>query len=161
MTSTYSPSRASTGTPYFRAGFWGCAVIAITTFHHVWGAYLYDTPWRLHIVFIGVPIAALFVVLLVFAAPRHGTRVARLTVWLAVILIVGFCTLMLGLYEGGYNHVLKNVVYFTQGPVRWMFPDGITGIPDDIVFEVSGMAHLPAGLVAAWACWLLLREPNR
>ena len=56
-TTSHLESRPSTGQPYFSAGLWGVVVIIVTTVHHVWGAYLYDTPWRLHIVFIGVPIA--------------------------------------------------------------------------------------------------------
>jgi len=157
-TTSYPDSRPSTGQPYFWAGLLGVLVIIVTTVHHVWGAYLYDTPWRLHIVFIGVPIAAIFSGLLIYAVPRHGTGAARLATWLAVILIVGFCTLLLGIYEGGYNHVLKNIVYFTQGPASWMFPDGVTGIPDDVLFEVTGIAHLPAGILAAVASWRLLRS---
>lgn len=157
-TTSHLESRPSTGQPYFSAGLWGVVVIIVTTVHHVWGAYLYDTPWRLHIVFIGVPIATAFVALLIYAAPRHGTGAARVAAWLAVVLIVVFCTAMLGVYEGGYNHVLKNIVYFTHGPVGWMFPDGVTGIPDDVLFEVTGMAHLPTGILAAVACWRLLRS---
>lgn len=162
MTTTSLPLlRGSTHAPYLSAGLWGVAVVFVTTVHHVWGAWIYDTPWRLHIVFIGIPVAVTFSVLLVFAARRHGTAEGRLAMWIAVTLIVGFCTLLLGLYEGGYNHVLKNIVYFTRGPVRWMFPDGVTGIPDDVFFEVSGMAHLPAGIFAGLACWRLVRAIRR
>jgi hypothetical protein len=161
MTTTTLPSRSSTGTSYFWVGFWGAAVILITTVHHVWGAYLYDTPWRLHIVFIGVPIAAVFVGLLAYAAGRHGTGAGRIAAWLAIIIIAVFCSLLLGLYEGGYNHVLKNLVYFIHGPVRWMFPDGVTGIPDDVFFEATGIAHLPAGILAGVAGWTVLRDLKR
>jgi hypothetical protein len=149
--------RSTRISPYLAAGLFGWLVIAVTTVHHVWGAVLYDTPWRLHIVFIGAPIALVFSVLLWLAAARHRTGTGRALAMLSAVLIVGFCTLMLGVYEGGYNHLLKNIVYFTHGAVGWMFPDGVTGIPDDFVFEATGIAHFPTGILAAIASWRVVR----
>ena len=149
--------RARGMSPYLAAALLGWLVIAVTTVHHVWGAILYDTPWRLHIVFIGVPIALLFSLFLWLAAGRHGTKSGWLLAVLGATLIVVFCTLMLGVYEGGYNHLLKNIIYFTHGPVAWMFPDGVTGIPDDFVFEATGVAHVPAGILAAVGSWRMIR----
>lgn len=149
--------RATGLSPYLRAALFGWLVIAVTTVHHVWGAILYHTPWRLHIIFIGVPVALVFSLLLWLAAGRHRTGPGWVYAVLSAILIIGFCTLMLGIYEGGYNHLLKNIVYFTHGPVGWMFPDGVTGIPDDFAFEATGVAHVPTGILAAVASWRMLQ----
>ncbi|HEY9009675.1 MAG TPA: hypothetical protein VIN06_01525 [Devosia sp.] len=157
MTTTTWSSRRTAGSPYFSAGFWGVMVVILTTVHHAWGAYIYETPWRLDIVYVAVPVAAGFVALLVYAVRREGLRAGRWSAWIAVLLIIGFCTLAIGVYEGGYNHLLKNIVYFSAGPVSWMFPDGATGIPDDIFFELTGVAQLVVGLVAGSAAWRLAR----
>ena len=104
--------RARGMTPYLAAALFGWLVIAVTTVHHVWGAILYDTPWRLHIVFIGVPIALLFSLLLGLAAGRHGTKSGWLFAVLGAILIV---------------------------------------------VEATGIAHVPAGILAAVASWRMIR----
>lgn len=157
MTNTAYASPRPMSSPYFGAGFWGLMVVVATTVHHVWGAVLYDTPYRLHIVFISLPIAAGFIAALWFAARTGNRQSGRTAAWIAGIVIIVFCTLAIGIYEGGYNHLLKNFVYFTHGPVTWMFPDGVTGIPDDFIFEATGIAQVPIGIMAGLASWRLLR----
>jgi hypothetical protein len=43
---------------------WCSVVLAIlTTIHHVYGAVLYDTPWRLHILVMSIPVIILTLIL--------------------------------------------------------------------------------------------------
>jgi hypothetical protein len=60
----------------------------------------------------------------------------------------------LGLYEGGYNHLLKNAVFATgvrDQAFGRLFPPAVYEPPEDWVFELSGIAQLPLGLFAGWS----------
>ncbi len=73
-----------------------------------------------------------------------------------LMLSVGICVLWLGLYEGGYNHSLKNVAYAVDLPASvfdTLFPTSLYEPPGDWFFELSGMLQLPLGLLAGRAAW--------
>ena len=146
--------------PYFWANAWALAVIAITTLHHVYGAIAFDTPWRLHIVFIAVPIGALITVGLVYAWPRRHSRAGQLAKWSAALLSLVFAFALIGLYEGGYNHVLANIVFQMHGPEALMafYDADIHQLPTEPVFEATGVAQFAAGLGAGWTAIQLLRS---
>ncbi len=73
-----------------------------------------------------------------------------------VALALAICVLWLGLYEGGYNHVLKNLAVMAHLPaavVTAMFPPSVYEPPGDWFFELSGVLQLPLGLGAGRAAW--------
>ena len=88
-------------------------VIALTSIHHAYGAAIYGTPWRLHIVQVGVPVAVLIAVGFYAGWRWPQSQVGRATAALAIVAILVFPVAMIGLFEGGYNHVLKHLL-----PVR-------------------------------------------
>lgn len=109
-------------------------VYVVTSIHHVYGAIHYETPFRLHIVFIGfffLITALLF--LLLFNIQKKGAYF--LTFILISLLFFG---LAIGVYEGGYNHLLSNILSFA----------GIGGnhVPDSVIFESTGILQFFAGL---------------
>jgi hypothetical protein len=132
-------------------------LVALTSFHHAYGAWLYSTPWRLHAVFVAVPLLALQLAPLWWsrrrARPDVRTRVARWVVASVLLLLV----VPLGLFEGGYNHAIKNLVFFTRGAqvaLQW-FPPPTYELPNDLLFELTGIAQFPLALVVGWR---LVRE---
>ena len=58
---------------------------------------------------------------------------------------------MIGLFEGGYNHVLKNFIYFLFGEneARAVFASQMYEMPTDFLFEATGVAQFPAAVVTA------------
>jgi hypothetical protein len=57
----------------------------------------------------------------------------------------------IGLFEGGYNHALKVILFQLDLPVstlQRLYPPGIYEPPDDLSFEATGVAQL---LLAVWA----------
>jgi hypothetical protein len=119
-----------------KTAFYSNVLMLLTSVHHMYGAYIYHTPWRLHILFFSIPV-------LVF----NWVVVTRRTVARPVFYI--FCAVnlvitatLIGLYEGVYNHLLKNILYFTGLPMEIMnrlFPPPVYVMPDELVFEVTGI----------------------
>jgi hypothetical protein len=66
---------------------------------------------------------------------------------------------MIGFWEGGWNHLVKNAVFFTQGgdAARVLFPSPAYEMPSDPVFEITGVMQFVAALVAAWTLLRLVR----
>lgn len=138
--------------PRPRAVLWSFAVLALTSLHHVYGAIHYGTPWRYH----AVQLAAIALVVILGAdrigrerpgrtAGRVAGQVARVVIWLVPVLLIGG-------YEGLYNHVAKTALYFAGLPEAWMatlFPPPTYEMPNDLLFETTGILQIvPAGLAA-------------
>jgi peroxiredoxin len=125
-------------------------VLVLTAIHHLYGARLYGTPWRSHVVYFSIPAAILIAVLLFLAwryeARTFGRVAARFGMLLALIFPIG----LIGVFEGGYNHLLKNCLYFGGATdlVRQLFPPPHYELPHNVFFEVTGVAQLFAALVA-------------
>src|SRR5687768_8438662 len=97
---------------HLQAGAAALSVLLLTSVHHAYGAVVYDTPWRLHIIHAAIPAAIVIVLGLWLARATSGTRTARIGTWATVALILAFPVGMIGLFEGGYNHVVKDLLYF-------------------------------------------------
>jgi hypothetical protein len=146
-------SRNSSSALYVSAGIWASAVIVMTAIHHVYGAIVFDTPYRLHIVFIAVPIGIVIVAGLLVAYLRPYTSLGRTALWIAALLILGFCVVAIGIYEGGYNHLIANIVYLAFGQEAFvaMYDTAMHQMPNDVFFELTGIGQFVVALVAAWA----------
>ncbi|OJH35274.1 hypothetical protein [Cystobacter ferrugineus] len=125
------------------------ALLGVTSLHHALGAWVYATPWRLHVV--GIALVAGLALLGTGAAfiRLHASRWASLA--LAVFtLLTGALVVWLGLFEGLYNHVLKDVLFLGGASPRLLaslFPPPTYTAPDHVGFEVSGLLQVP---IAAW-----------
>lgn len=141
--------------PHERALLLGnAATLALFAGHHVYGAVLYATPWRHHAAFIALGVG---VGLLAARAASHnhpGTTRGRLAAWTMVALTVAVPLLTVGLFEGLYNHVLKDVLFLAGAPhdllVR-LFPPPRYELPNDVLFEVSGVLQPVAAAFTAVA----------
>jgi hypothetical protein len=153
------------GSLHRRAGIAALAVLAMTAVHHVYGAVIYDTPFRLHIVFVAVPVALFIAFALRLGAARAGTKQGRLATWAAVAVILVFAVAAIGVFEGGYNHFVKNIAYLGGGEAAvrvmmpsWLYDPAAVEIPNDIVFEATGIAQFPLSIWAAIETWRLARR---
>jgi hypothetical protein len=122
------------------------AVMALTTLHHVYGAYRYHTPFRLHVVAVAAVVTGLVLGARWLYLRRFDfvglSALAASTLIFPVILIGGF--------EGGYNHLLKNVLFFggaSRELLTSLFPPPTYELPNDWFFEITGILQIvPAAL---------------
>jgi hypothetical protein len=132
-------------------------VLILTVFHHIYGAALYATPWRHHVAVLVLPV----LLVLIFAYgiyrwhPRTRLGQASLRLFIVVMLLVPVG--LIGLFEGGYNHLVKNMLYFggvSRATLDQLFPAPSYEMPDDLWFEVTGILQFIMGF---WAVYYLSR----
>jgi hypothetical protein len=119
--------------------------LLLTSIHHAYGAYVYRTPWRLHVLLITVPAALVIVgAQAVVRSDPSGMKgtVAR---WVFVLTTVAVVVLGFGVFEGFYNHLVKNVLYFTGTSTASMlrlFPPPAYEMPNNLFFEITGILQV-------------------
>jgi len=136
-----------------RATFGSIVICAVTTVHHVYGAYIYNTPWRLHAALISSLATALIVVCLRLLRTQAKNRIGAVASWtfMMVTFLVPF--LGFGLFEGVYNHSMKIALYFAHtSPILMarLFPPPTYEIPNNAFFEVTGVMQVIPGIVTGY-----------
>jgi hypothetical protein len=152
----------TSGADLLKAGASSIFVLLLTSVHHLYGALIYDTPWRMHVVYFSIP-AAILIASFLFLAWRHrGKTLGRTAAWLGVVLALVFPVGLIGIYEGGYNHLVKNILYFSGGTdlVGHLLPPPDYELPNDVFFELTGIAQVFAALVAGRYLLGLSRPPG-
>lgn len=140
------------------------AVLLLTTAHHLYGAYVYATPWRTHVAHVSVVAAAALVASFVVVRRRAGTAAGEVAFWSILLITLALPVLGIGLFEGGYNHVVKVALYYGHGSSGLMvrlFPPPTYELPNDALFEISGVIQLPLGALAGRHLILLGRQRKR
>ncbi|AYD48335.1 hypothetical protein [Arachidicoccus soli] len=128
------------------------AVYVLTAFHHYYGAVLYQSPWRKDVVWQG-GIIFLFCLLLLYLYKRFQKKLYLMLYLLISFLVFGFA---IGIVEGAYNHVLKNIFYFAGmniGTWRKLFPAPAYEIPDNWLFETTGILQCVIGIIQVRYLW--------
>jgi hypothetical protein len=136
-------------------------VLLVTSIHHAYGAYIYDTPWRYHAVLVAGVTATLILGALAVLGSRPSGLLGTLAQGLFVLGTLGVAVLMFGTFEGLYNHVLKNLLYFggaSSALMTRLFPPPTYELPNDVFFEITGILQVVPAAVAAW---YLLRMTQR
>lgn len=144
-----------------RVTWYALTVLLLTTVHHVYGAYVYHTPWRLHVAYIsGVAAAAIIGSVLVLR--RHADDVTdRLAFWAFVGVTLVLPVAAIGLFEGVYNHVLKDVLYLAGASTSLMirmFPPPAYELPNNAFFEITGVMQVVPASVTGWLLYRLVRS---
>lgn len=122
-----------------RTTFFTLLLLLMTCIHHVYGAIVYHTHWRLHVVFIAVPVAAAVWLLHYFYAKNNNSRALFISYAMMVLL---FPVMLIGIYEGLYNHLVKNIIFpFTGNSAffKMLFPPPAYETPNNVLFEVTGV----------------------
>lgn len=137
------------------------SVLILTVIHHFYGAVIYATPWRHHVAFIVLPM--LLVLILSYGVHRWRplTSLGRASMWLFIVLTLLVPVGVIGFFEGGYNHLVKNVLFFGGAPratLEQLFPPPKYEMPNDLWFEVTGVLQFFFGLWAAYYLFRLWRE---
>ena len=143
---------------FSRVACFGIATLILTTVHHAYGAYIFAAPWRLHVALISLPVAvAIAVSRSLYQRHPHGALGAT-AFWIVIALTLLVSVALFGVFEGTYNHVLKNALYFggaSPEVLNHLFPAPTYELPSDLFFEITGMLHvIPAGM-ASWSLFRL------
>jgi hypothetical protein len=136
-------------------------VLVLTVIHHLYGATLYDAPFRQHVAFGILPVLLVLILAYWVHRRRPLTSLGRVSLWIfmAVTLIVPVG--MIGLFEGGYNHLVKNLLYFggaSRARLDQLFPPPAYEMPNDLWFEVTGILQFFVGLYTGYCLVRLWRE---
>ena len=129
-------------------------VLAMTAIHHVYGAVLFATPWRLHIVFISVPVALAILAAVPLGRASPDGLLSSAASWVYLALGGVFAIGAIGVYEGGYNHLLPNLQHVLG--VEHTLREGLYVPPDDLVFQLTGVAQFVIAVIAARYMWRLV-----
>jgi hypothetical protein len=140
---------------------WTLGLLLLTSLHHGWGAYIYAAPFRLHVVALAIPLAILITWLLrSVRSPSYGARLKR-GLLLTALALVAVVVAGIGFFEGGYNHIVKNVLYFAGVPATQLlalFPPPTYEMPDNLFFEATGILQFPVSLFVASAAFRLVKQ---
>lgn len=116
------------------------ALMILTSIHHVYGAVIYNTPWRMHVLLISVPVILLSVTF-IYLDERLKISTKPLFLWLYLLIVFAISVCLIGSFEGIYNHLLKNVLFFAGAGkelLLQMFPPPKYEMPNDLFFELTG-----------------------
>jgi hypothetical protein len=141
------------GDPAWSAARHALAVLLLTSVHHAYGAYVYNTPWRYHALLVSVPTALVILGSLTLMRRRSSGLVGVLLRGLFVLTTLAIPVLAFGAYEGLYNHVVKNALYFggaSPGLLARLFPPPTYEMPNDVFFEITGVLQVVPAAMAAW-----------
>jgi hypothetical protein len=123
---------------------------ALTIGHFAHGAHVYEDPSRYHVVAPALIALAASLIAAAFYA-RRPSRAALV----AVVVVAGLPFVALfGVYHGGFNHVAKLLVFAAgASPERLeeLFDSPDFALPNDVVFEATGVLTFIVGLAIAWA----------
>ena len=139
------------------------AVLLITSIHHAYGAYIYDTPWRYHAVLVAGVTAPLMFGALALMRSRPSGLLRTLAQWLFLLGTLGVAVLMIGTFEGFYNHVVKNLLYFggaSPALMMRLFPPPTYEMPNDVFFEITGILQVVPAALAAWYLYRMTPQPR-
>ena len=90
-------------TPEYPAALRSIAVLVLTSVHHAYGAVIYDTPWRMYVVFFSAPAAMLIAGLFYLGWKHRYRKLGRAATWAGIAVAVVFPIGMIGMFEGAYR----------------------------------------------------------
>ena len=128
------------------------AELVLTSVHHGYGAVIYAAPFRFQVVVISAVVAAVELGLTFVTRYHRGSRAGRIAGWRNLLVITAYPIIAIGLIEGGYNHVVKNIVYLMGYRQLYdgMFPAAAYEVPGDWFFEITGIVQFPVAIAAIW-----------
>ena len=117
------------------------AMMIATSIHHIYGAVIYHTPWRLHVLIVSMPMIIVSIIASRLLIWRNlSWKTSLLWSYRSIVLI--FSVILIGGFEGVYNHLLKNIFFFSgvnKPTLIQMFPPPTYVMPNDVLFEITGV----------------------
>ena len=135
--------------------------MVLTIIHHAYGAMIYEASFRLHAVFFAIPV--IVILLLTYRIYRkHSSAISgKVAFWVFMVVTILISVGMIGLFEGGYNHLMKNLLYFgstSQATLKQLFPPPTYEMPNDFWFEATGILQFFSGVYCMYYLFRLWKE---
>jgi hypothetical protein len=116
------------------------------------------------VVFVSV-LAAAAIVGSLLALRRWSTNVVgEIASWIFVALTLVIPVTAIGLFEGGYNHAVKDGLYLAGASPALMhrlFPPPAYELPNDLFFEVTGVQQLVLGTITGYRLYRFVKGRQR
>lgn len=132
-------------------------LMLLTSIHHVYGAYIYNTHWRLHVLIFSIPAITITAVLTKYLL-KKAKPFSNFGFWLYWLIILVLSILLIGTYEGIYNHFIKDILFFVgvdKNILLILFPPPKYEMPNDFLFEFTGLLQAVIAVVL-WRSFILL-----
>ena len=116
-------------------------LMLFTSVHHVYGAVIYNTPWRLHVLFLSIPVISVTALLTYFIKKKDNLK-SSLLFWLHWSIIFTGSIALIGIVEGVYNHFFKDLLFYAgvdRITLLKLFPPPTYEMPNDLFFELTGV----------------------
>ncbi len=123
-----------------KASWYSIALMVLTSIHHVYGAFRYHTPWRLHVLLLSIPVIILTIV--IDRVVRRRAKISAFVFWAFFTITLVPSISLIGFYEGIYNHILKNILFYGGADINvlhTLFPPPKYEMPNDVWFEITGV----------------------
>lgn len=136
-------------------------LMILTIIHHLYGAAIYNAPFRLHVVYFALPVMALLWICHWVYRFYPKSKPGKAAILLLLLIGTGIPVVLIGIIEGGYNHLVKNMVYFggaSEELFRRLFPSPNYEIPNDYLFEFSGILQFIMAIYAILVLYSLVKE---
>jgi hypothetical protein len=143
------------------AAAYALAVLFLTSVHHAYGGYVYATPWRYHALQVAGVTALVILGSLALLRARPSGQAGMLARGVFALAVLGVPVLIIGVFEGLYNHVIKNVLHFggaSSALMTRLFPPPTYELPNDPFFEITGMLQVVPAALTVWYLYHLLRH---
>ncbi len=143
-----------------RTVWWAFTVLMLTSIHHVYGAIRYATPWRMNVMMVSVVTIAILFGTRHVAWQHKGWAVSRPAFWIFAGTALILPVLGIGLFEGGYNHLVKDALFMSGASpdlMRRFFPPPAYELPNDAFFEATGVLQVVPAFLTGWALIRLVR----
>jgi hypothetical protein len=147
-----------------RASLGAASVFAVTTVHHVYGAHIYNTAWRIHAAIVSGLATALIGTSLWLFRKHWGDAVGVVAFWSFTVVTFLVPFLGFGVFEGAYNHVLKDALYFAHlspGLMMRLFPPPAYEMPNNGFFEITGVIQVIPGFMTGYYLYRFVQEQRK
>ncbi|MCM2252341.1 MAG: hypothetical protein NDJ19_08275 [Ramlibacter sp.] len=136
-------------------------VLVLTVVHHFYAAAIYDTPWRRHVAIIVVPMLLVMIALYGIYRWRPRASVGRASLWGYMLVALAVPVAWIGFFDGGYTHLAKLLVFYggaSPATFERLCPPELCGVPDDLLYEATGVGQFVLAVYAAYCLARLWRE---
>lgn len=142
-----------------KAGATSIALLILTALHHFYGGMVYGSA--LHVAMFSVATTFVLLAALLLHRSARNSIFGSVLFWLLALFVAVLAGLV-GMPEGGYDHVLRDILYVSNASSQLMlklFPSSYGFEPPrNAPFEITGALQFFVGLLAFYYLFLSLRS---
>jgi hypothetical protein len=133
-------------------------LMGVTIFHHFYGSIIYPQVFRAYVAYASIGVVLLEYLIYRKYRNASSARQKIFYYFLFQTLTLFVPIISIGFFEGGYNHFLKNLLFFSHVKASiliQLFPPPSYEMPGNFLFEFTGILQF---VIAIYALVFLLRH---